>query len=322
LCFIFFLLLSLDRLLKALSSSSTTTTTTTQTLSPEEIQRQSIFREFLNLSLTNPHPNFSRSSLYMKTYMRSIYRRIDDTGDDISSADPSFYRFDSDDFLIGLPNRYRQRSKRFVYSFTYDSSLESLINIELILPVQRLSTVKIASSTFDITLTPSCSNDQQWCKINLTRLIRSFPLTFHLTLLNSTEQVASLSSAFLILHFRPLPSASLSFDEQLITYPDDSSHCQVRPFRISFTKLHWSSWIIEPHAYEMNICSGTCHTQSHMATYSIIQNLVHQKFPRAISAPCCQPKRFASVLFLYFDGMNLILKRHENMRVTECTCSL
>jgi hypothetical protein len=165
--------------------------------------------------------------------------------------------------------------------------------------------------------------DKNWLKINLTKYIKSFPLIFHLT----KPKSSSLSSGFLTLYFRR-SSHSISrrdlstFDDnQLVIYPDDPSYCQVRRLRTSFSELNWSSWILEPSSYEMNLCSGTCQTRSNMGTYFLIQNLLHQKSPKKIPAPCCKPKRFSSTMILYYDGPNLVLKRHENMRVVECGCA-
>lgn len=298
---------------------------TTSTLSPEEMQRLSTFKEFLNLSSTNPDPNASRSSPNMKQFMRSVY---DGMGAKRRKRhDSPLYLSDQVDSILSLPNQSKYQSKRITFQFDYPSSLESLTLVELILPVKHLSTIRLSSSTFNIVLSQPLQIDDDWYKINLTEYVTSFPLTFHLTLTNPREHVAALSSGFLTLQFRrasPVRSAralSSFYDQQPITYPEDPSHCQVRPFRISFAKLHWSAWILEPSSYEMNVCSGTCHTESNMGTYSIIQNLLHQKYPRVMPAPCCRPKRFSSTVLLYYDGPNLVLKRHENMRVVECACS-
>jgi hypothetical protein len=310
--------------LKSKQSTLTTTTTTTTTLSPEEIQRLSSFKEFLNISSNRPYPNLSHS---MDKFMRLVYRQVYDESDTRRRKRHSnLYLSDETDFIISLPNQYHHSSaSKIGYHFEYNASLEYLSHAELVLPIHHISTIQISSSTFNISLKQPFQKDKNWLKISLTQYIKSFPLTFHLTFTHTKQKPSSLSSGFLTLYFRrhSISRRDLSsfYDSQLITYPDDPSYCQVRPLRTSFSELNWSSWVIEPSSYEMNICSGTCHTGSNMGTYFIIQNLLNQKYPKKIPAPCCRPKRFSSTILLYYDGPNLVLKRHENMRVVECGCS-
>jgi hypothetical protein len=258
--------------------------------------------------------------------MRSIYRQTyDEQGARRKKRQENLYLSDDIDFIISLPNQYQHSSTNMTFHFEYNASLEFLTYAEFILPIHQFSTIQLSSSTFNISIKQSVKKDQKWIKINLTQFITSFPLTLHL---QTKQKLSSLSSGFLTLYFRrafhSISRRDLSsfYDNQLIVYPDDPSYCQVRPLRTSFSELNWSSWIIEPSSYEMNICSGTCHTQSNMGTYFIIQNLLNQKYPKKIPAPCCKPKRFSSTILLYYDGPNLVLKRHENMRVVECGCSL
>ena len=305
--------------LKLLTSSSTVSTTT---LSPEEISRLNSFKKFLNLPINHLNPNPSK---LMNQFMRSIYKQIYDQTDlrRKKRQENSYCLSEQTDFIISLPNKNQFLLN--TYYFEYNSSIKYLTYAEFILPLNENSTnIQIISSTFNITINSSYHIDKTWLKINLTKYIKSFPFKF------SISKQKSLSG-FLILYFqksslhsklrRDLSSSSSFYDNQLITYPNDPSYCQVRPLRISFSELNWSSWIIEPRSYDMNICSGTCHTQSNMGTYFLIQNLLNQKYPKKISAPCCKPKRFSSTMILYYDGPNLVLKKHENMRVVECGCS-
>lgn len=316
-CFILLLIITIILLIfffniKSPQSSSTdkliSQLPTTTTLSPEELHQISSFKKFLNLPNTYSNPN---PTLTMNKYMRTIYQQINDQR--TSRRKKRSYLVDQTDFIVSLPNQNLNS-----YHFEYNSSLEYLINVEFILPIEYITSIDLFSSLFNITIKTSIEKNQKWLKINLTKFIKSFPLKFHMN--------DNLSSGFLILYFRhsshSIVSRDLSFyDNQLVTYPDDPSYCQVRPLRTSFTELNWSSWIIEPKSYDMNICSGTCHTQSNMGTYFLLQNLLNQKYPKEIPAPCCKPKRFSSTIILYYDGPNLILKRHENMRVVECGCS-
>jgi len=258
----------------------------------------------------------------MNKFMRLIYREIsDEINIRRKKRQENFYLSDKTDFIVSLPNQYYHSSIDIgYYHFEYNSSIEYLTYAELILPIHQISIIHIYSSTFNISINLPLKNNNNWFKIDLTEYIKSFPLTFYIK-----NQI--FSSGFLTLYFRQSSHSILRrdlssfYDNQLITYPDDPSYCQVRPLRTSFSQLNWSSWIIEPNSYEMNICSGVCHTQSNMGTYFIIQNLLNQKYPKKIPPPCCKPKRFSSTILLYYDGPNLVLKRHKNMRVVECGCS-
>ncbi|CAF1577132.1 unnamed protein product [Adineta ricciae] len=318
--------------LKTILKHSTPATTTT-TLSPEEHHRMSAYKEFLDLPSNHPNPNPSRSTKAMHTFMRSIYRQIYDEQGSYrrkrhdEDEHSNFYLLDTSDSIISLPNQHHSSSSNITYHFQYNASLEHLSYAELIVPIQEFSTLDIVSSSFHISLKASFRTNSNWLKINLTQYITSFPLTFYLRVNHTKQTFALLSSGFLTLHFRQSSSSmsrrqlSSFYDNQLVTYPDEPSYCQVRPLRASFSDLRWSSWILEPSSYEMNVCSGTCQTQSNMDTYFLIQNLLHQKYPRTIPAPCCKPKRFSPTILLYYDGPNLVLKKHENMRVVECGCS-
>lgn len=269
----------------------------------------------------------------MNRFMRLVYRQIyDETGarrkkrqEDQHS---NLHLSDDMDFIVSLPNQYQNSSTNLIYYFEYNGTLEYLTYAEFILPIHQLLTIDLYIPTFNISLKQMMRTDKQWLKINLTQYITSFPIKFHIQFNHTKPKFSLLSSGFLTLYFRrsthSISRRDLSsfYDRQLITYPDEPSYCQVRPLRASFSELNWSSWIIEPTSYEMNVCSGTCHTESNMSTYFIIQNLLNQKFPKKVPAPCCRPKRFSPTILLYYDGPNLVLKRHENMRVVECGCSI
>jgi hypothetical protein len=294
------------------------------TLSPEEVEQIALLKIFLNISSNLPNS----SSIIMKKFMRLMYDEINmqrRKKRQLNYRKSSLSLSDDLDSIISLFNQYNESN----YYFQYNSSLENLTGIELILPIKRLtnfSTIEIKSNEFNLLFQPPFQLDQNLLKINLTKYIQTFPVKFFIRF----NQISLHSSGFLTLYFRrSIISHSrirrdlLSFDEdnQLITYPNDPSYCQVRPLRTSFAELNWTSWIIEPSSYEMNICSGICHTNSDMPSYFTMQNLLHQIFPKKMPTLCCKPKRFSSTILLYYDGPNLILKRYDNMRVIECGCS-
>jgi hypothetical protein len=265
----------------------------------------------------------------MNKFMRSIYDEINihqkRKKRHLNFLKSSFSLSDDIDSIVSLFNQHNESN----YYFEYKSSLENLTHIELILPIKhltKLSTIYIKSNEFNLLFQQPFKIDKNLLKINLTKFIQQFPVKFFIKL----NKISLHSSGFLTLYFqRSIPShsivrrdlSSISDDNQLITYPDNPSYCQVRPLHTSFSELNWTSWIIEPSSYEMNICSGICHTNSNMPSYFTMQNLLHQISPKKIPTLCCKPKRFSSTILLYYDGPSLILKRYDNMRVVECGCS-
>ncbi len=265
----------------------------------------------------------------MNKFMRSIYDEINihqkTKKRQLNFLQSRLSLSNNIDSIMSLFNQYNESN----YYFEYNLSLENLIDVELILPIKQLtkfSTIHIESNQFNLLLQQPFQIDKNWLKINLKKYIQTFPVTFFIQF----HQISLYSSGFLTLYFRRSISSHsiirrdlLSYydDNQLITYPNDPSYCQVRPLRTSFSELNWTSWIIEPSSYEMNICSGICHTNSNMPSYFIMQNLLNKIYPKKISTLCCKPKRFSSTILLYYDGPNLVLKRYDNMRVVECGCS-
>jgi len=233
-----------------------------------------------------------------------------------------------------LPNRFQSIVSLFnlhnesqnYYSFQYNSSLENLTLIELILPVSHLtnvSTIEIKSNDFQFQIQRPFNFKRNLVKIDLTKFIRKFPMEFSIEFTNLTLK----SSGFLTLYFRQISKrirrdiSLINSDDELITYPDNPTSCQVRSYQTSFVDLNLTSWIVEPSSFEMNICSGKCQTTSPMSSYLTMLNLLHRISPKEIPGLCCKPKRFASTILLYYEEQNLVLKRFENMRVIECGCS-
>lgn len=292
----------------------------TRNLSLEEIDRLTTLKDFLNLSSIETKRIFSRSSINMEHFMRSAYDENLDSSSEI---------VDSTDYFLALPNRFETSSRRNVFHFDSKISLKNLRSANLILPVENLSKIRVNSSKLKLILSQPCQIEHRWCKINLTKFFKHFPFRFSLTSIdeqeNDNEQFSSLSDGFLLLKFSQSTSdvdRRIFSNEEIVHFPSDSSICQVHPFRISFSKISWSSSIIEPNFYEMNLCAGTCSANSNnIGIYSIISNFLHEKSAQNFPKPCCQPKRFGSTLFLYYDDVNLVLRRHENTRVLECSCS-
>lgn len=227
--------------------------------------------------------------------------------------------------IISLVNQNNQSD----YYFDYSSSLDNLTRIELVFPIRYLTTfssIHLKSKEFNLVFRQPFQMEDNFVKIDLTKYIRRFPLAFSVRF----HRISLQSSGFMTLFFRQSDTfhsrtrrqlSSLFDDHPLITHPHDLSSCQVRSFRTNFSELNWTSWIIEPSSYEMNFCSGTCHSNSGMPSYFTMQDILHRRTPQIVPTLCCKPKRFAPTILLYYDGLNLVLKRQDNMRVVECGCS-
>ena len=264
----------------------------------------------------------------MQKFMRSIYDDIHlkkRRKRHLNLPESSLILSDNLQSIVSLTNQHNQSYYQFECSF----SLENLTRIELVFPIRHLtrsSKIQIESNEFNLVVEQPFQLEKNFLKINLTKYIQKFPLRFSVQF----HRISLHSSGFLTLFFqqsRTFPSrirrhlSSISDDHPIVTHPTDSSSCQVRSFRTTFAELNWTSWIIEPSSYEMNFCSGTCHSNSHLPAYFTMQDILHRRSPQTIPTLCCKPKRFAPTILLYYDGPNLVLKRQENMRVVECGCS-
>jgi hypothetical protein len=262
----------------------------------------------------------------MHQFMRAIYgQTIKTTNNDhrqrkrqINAHVFSQVLSDDIEMIISLRNQGRDVH----YHFEYDASLDGLSHVELILPIEQLSNtsskVILIFSTFNLTFEQPLLNDRHGLKINLTQYVNMFPQRFTVQL----EHTSLVSFGFLTLYFQRLSRARRYLQESsIIDSNPQSFDCQVRPFRMNFADLNWTSWIVEPSSFDMNMCSGTCSTASHHHPYLTMQMFLNRVIPRAMPAACCRPARFSSTILLYYDGPNLVLKRFENMRVVQCTCS-
>ncbi|CAF1075912.1 unnamed protein product [Adineta ricciae] len=266
----------------------------------------------------------------MTKFMRSIYDDVIVTQKrkkrHVNFAFSSLILSDELGSIISIPN---QDIRSNFYYFNYNSSLQHLARVELVFLIKQITNsprIHIKFNETTVLLKQSFQIENNWLKIDLTQYIHFFPVRFQL---HFHEVPLQSTRSFLALYYRRqslsksrsrrnLPSPS---QDELVTNPKNPSACQVRPFRMSFVDLNLTSWIVGPSSYEMNICSGTCQASGNMPSYFQMQYLLREIHPKMSPTLCCKPKRFTSTILLYYDGPNLILKRHENMRVVECGCS-
>ena len=254
--------------------------------------------------------------------MRSIYAQVNDPSSKrkrrkrhTDHALPALTLSDDTEMIISLPSHHGYDK----YHFDYNAPLRDLVRVELILPIENFyqsAQLFLIGRHFNLSIQPPFHIDQRWLKINLTPYIQTFPQDFSLRVDNLTVA----SSGFLTLYFQRVVHSVARRDLSSMDPSIETTACQVRPFRVTFAELNWTSWIVEPTSFEMNICTGACSTQMNAQPYSVMQTFLNRMLPKAVSASCCRPKRFSSTILLYYDGPNLVLKRFENMRVVQCSC--
>lgn len=99
--------------------------------------------------------------------------------------------------------------------------------------------------------------------------------------------------------------------------------CSKKPLKINFDEVGWSSWIIAPHSYYANYCSGECtwpisDTQN-STNHAIIQAIYHS-VGRVVPKSCCAPIKLARMAILYqLDGI-VQMRQYDDMIIEACGC--
>lgn len=275
------------------------------------------------ISTSRLDPVITNVSPMMKQYMSALYQQSISTR---KRKKRSTLQLSNDlEMIVSLPSKINSNKIRF----DYHKSLKNLFYAELIIRLESLpnsSNIELFVSSNKIKhFSSSRDGGSFWLKFDVSGNVQTFPLD--VALKNNGEQI--FPSAFLVLKFRRIDSHSVvrrdlsSFDD--VTSHEDfiqsTNNCAVRRFHMNFAELNWTSWIVEPKSYEMNVCSGNCFKRSTKHPYSIIKRYLEQHLSTKVTEQCCQPKRFGSTTLLYYDGPNLVLKRFEKMRVLSCSCS-
>uniref|UniRef100_A0A6G1SIA1 Bone morphogenetic protein 4 n=1 Tax=Aceria tosichella TaxID=561515 RepID=A0A6G1SIA1_9ACAR len=102
-----------------------------------------------------------------------------------------------------------------------------------------------------------------------------------------------------------------------------SDKCSKRSLNINFDEVGWSSWIIAPHSYNANYCSGDCNwplsdTQN-STNHAIIQS-IYRSVGRLVPKSCCAPVKLGRMAILYqLDGI-VQMRLYDDMIVEACGC--
>ncbi|XP_063981130.1 protein 60A-like isoform X2 [Diachasmimorpha longicaudata] len=101
--------------------------------------------------------------------------------------------------------------------------------------------------------------------------------------------------------------------------------CELRTLYVNFKDIQWHDWIIAPSGFDAFYCSGECQfplpAKMNATNHALIQNFMHLKQPDDVPNLCCAPVKYAPLSVIYFqDHHNVVLKKYQNMIVTQCGC--
>lgn len=99
--------------------------------------------------------------------------------------------------------------------------------------------------------------------------------------------------------------------------------CGKKPLKINFDEVGWSSWIIAPHSYYANFCSGECTwplSDTQNATNHAIIQAIYHSVGRVVPKSCCAPVKLARMAILYqLDGI-VQMRQYDDMIIEACGC--
>jgi hypothetical protein len=102
-----------------------------------------------------------------------------------------------------------------------------------------------------------------------------------------------------------------------------SDKCSKRSLNINFDEVGWSSWIIAPHSYYANYCSGDCNwplSDTQNATNHAIIQSIYRTVGRLVPKSCCAPVKLGRMAILYqLDGI-VQMRLYDDMIVEACGC--
>lgn len=99
--------------------------------------------------------------------------------------------------------------------------------------------------------------------------------------------------------------------------------CSKRSLNINFDEVGWSSWIIAPHSYYANFCSGDCNwplSDTQNSTNHAIIQAIYRSVGRLVPKSCCAPVKLGRMAILYqLDGI-VQMRQYDDMIVEACGC--
>ncbi|XP_055744220.1 growth/differentiation factor 9 [Salvelinus fontinalis] len=103
-----------------------------------------------------------------------------------------------------------------------------------------------------------------------------------------------------------------------------TSDCALYDFRVSFSQLKLSHWIIFPHRYNPRYCKGTCPRAVGFIygspRHTFFQNMIYHKLDSSVPRPSCVPSEYNPLSVLTLEADSIAYKELDEMIATRCTC--
>uniref|UniRef100_A0A3P9AMQ1 TGF-beta family profile domain-containing protein n=1 Tax=Esox lucius TaxID=8010 RepID=A0A3P9AMQ1_ESOLU len=103
-----------------------------------------------------------------------------------------------------------------------------------------------------------------------------------------------------------------------------TSDCALYDFRVSFSELKLSEWIIFPHRYNPRYCKGTCPRAVGFfygsPRHTFYQNIIYDRLDSSVPRPSCVPSEYIPLSVLTLEADSITYKEFDEMIATRCTC--
>ncbi|CAH8864537.1 unnamed protein product [Trichobilharzia szidati] len=180
----------------------------------------------------------------------------------------------------------------------------------------------------------------QWLKQQMTNNRPYKPLTKYLLITcnecDNEENIIDPKKVVVEIRYRPRlyrQKRSLTEGDKMLSNvcPSTGHHfgCCTQPLSVKFADIGWDNWIIQPKAFQLNYCLGSCKITSAKGLHYDVMDMILRKNlsqfgniqPDEIQS-CCHPTDLASMVVLYLDSnRELQLHRLHNIIVLGCGCN-
>ncbi|XP_074659573.1 inhibin beta B chain-like [Tubulanus polymorphus] len=143
--------------------------------------------------------------------------------------------------------------------------------------------------------------------------------------MTNTKQIRRLNRRrpFLVMRTKLKPSDRRK--RRSLTCDGRNRNCCKHSFFVDFRDLNWDDWIIAPHGYNADFCTGKCDGFTPYNLFStshstVMSGYLYKKGHRPFDS-CCTPREMAPISLLHFDEEGNIVKTDlTDMKVVSCGC--
>ncbi|ENN79475.1 bone morphogenetic protein 7 [Dendroctonus ponderosae] len=102
------------------------------------------------------------------------------------------------------------------------------------------------------------------------------------------------------------------------------SMCEMVSLTVQFKELHMDTVVLAPQEYLTGVCTGGCNFPIKFpveaSAHSIVQSLMHIKYPDEFPSPRCAPRESGNMAVLFQYGANTLYKVFPRILVKSCAC--